>query len=258
MIDDKYLVLLHAELDGVNSPEESAILHTHLAANPEARRLFAELRGMSNLLGEVKSSAPPPHLQHAIMHAVAQRSAPRVVRHSLFESIAGWLCEIFEPKFAFSFAGGLAVGVLLFALALQMIKGGVNDNAKLYGTIGAPQTAERVQSRTMVHELARGEITWRRAENLIVTEFTLAAPEPFDLVLSFEPSALKCREVAAISGEELSGAVLDAGRLQLSHSGERSYRIVFQSNPNAVAGARVQFQRNGAVLFDEEISFEKH
>ncbi len=258
MIDDKYLTLLHGELDGVNSPQESAKLNAYLAAHPEAQRLLAELRGMSNLLGEVKPVEPPAHLQHAVMNTIAQRRAARAADQGRFTTFKNWLSEIFEPKFAFSFAGGLAVGVLLFALALQTMKDKVNENAKLFGTIGAPQTEEREQSRTIAHEIARGEIKWRHEEDQLVAEIDLAATEPFDLVVLFEASALRCKEVAVIDGEELPNTVLQQGRLQLLHAGERSYRIVFQSNQSTGAGARVQFQRNGAAFLDEVISFEKH
>ncbi len=258
MIDNKYLELLHGELDGANSPQESALLTAYLAANPEAQRLAEELRGMSNLLGEVKPVTPPAHLQYAIMNTIARRRAPRTAKHGQLAAFKNWLIEIFEPKSAFSFAGGLAVGVLLFALALQMTKDGASDSTKLYGTIGAPHTAEQQTAskpRIISHEVATGAMNWHREGDVLVVEITLAAAEAFDLIVLFEPSGLRCKGISVIDGAELPDAVLQAGRLQLSHVGEKSYRITFQASKEAAPAACVQFQRNGALLYDEKISF---
>jgi hypothetical protein len=261
MIDDKYLALLHAELDGLNSPQASARLTAYLAANPEAQRFYEELRGMANTLAEVKPVEPPAHLQSAIMNALTRRHAPRVAKQSRLAAFKDWWEEIFETKYAFSFAGGLAVGIVLFALAVQLTtKERVSDSSKLYGTIGAPQTAERsaeFKSHSIQHEAAGGEIKWRREGDLLETEIALTATEAFDLVILFEAGALKCKGISSIDGSALPNAVLQAGRLQLAHAGERSYHLTFQLSKPAAPAMRVQFQRNGVVFYDEEIALTK-
>lgn len=257
MIENKYLELLHAELDGVNTPQESARLAAYLAVHPEAQRLYDELRGMANVLAEVKPVTPPASLQYAIMKTIAERAA----KPNQLTAIKSWWAEIFEPRFALSFAGGLAVGVLLFALAMQFTaKAGVSDS-QLYGTIGAPQNEERSaesKSFDIQHETANGEMKWRREGERLVTEITLAAAEAFELAVLFDANAMKCNGISASDGGTLPNAVLQEGRLQLAHSGARSYRISFQLRSEAAPAARVQFQRNGVLVYDEEVLFSAH
>jgi anti-sigma factor RsiW len=118
MIDDKYTELIHREIDGANSPQESAQLKAYLAAHPEAQRFHDELASMSNLLREVQPVEPPAPLQDIVMYRLPNRYAAQP-KTSLLATLREWFEVKINFKYAYVFAGGLTMGIVMYALLLQ-------------------------------------------------------------------------------------------------------------------------------------------
>ncbi len=85
MLNRDQIELIQREIDGANTPDESAAFRSLLEKDPEARALEADLRQVTALLGRVEERAPPPHLRRAILEALPPpaRASP--------EAAAGWM-----------------------------------------------------------------------------------------------------------------------------------------------------------------------
>ena len=75
MLQQQQIELIHREIDGATTPDESTAARKLVAEDPEARALDADLRRVGRLFQQVGSREPPIHLKQNIMAAVA-RSAP--------------------------------------------------------------------------------------------------------------------------------------------------------------------------------------
>jgi hypothetical protein len=70
MLTRDQVELIQHEIDGANSPADSARVRALVAANPEAQALLAGLREVTHVFERVAERAPPPRLQQAILAAV--------------------------------------------------------------------------------------------------------------------------------------------------------------------------------------------
>jgi hypothetical protein len=261
MIDEKYLALIHGELDGANSPKQSAKLKAYLAANVEAQKFYDELAVMFATLQEVKPIEPPAHLQYAIMNALPPRRDPARAGRNFLSAAAAWLTARLELKHAFSFASGLAVGVALFALFFhEKAKNEATDWSKLYGTIGAPPAASQLKSADSL-EIRQpgvsGVINLKHAGETLVAEIALATPQPLDFFISYDANALGFKSFAVLEETEAVEADLRAGRIKLSHAGEKHYAFIFSRHGNMLPSINFQVMRAGTVLFEDKISWQK-
>src|SRR5574341_714789 len=145
MIADKYTELIHREIDGANSPHESAELKAYLAAHPEAQRFHDELASMSNLLREVQPVEPPAPLQDIVMYRLPNRYAAQP-KTSLLATLREWFEVKANFKYAYAFAGGLTMGIVMYALLLQTTLQMPGDLNKISGTIGQRELAENIKT----------------------------------------------------------------------------------------------------------------
>ncbi len=59
-MDNKYLELIHNEIDRANTPEARVELEAFLAENPEAQALYNELAALTGMLDKVEARIRPP------------------------------------------------------------------------------------------------------------------------------------------------------------------------------------------------------
>ena len=109
MIDEKYLELIQADVDGELPEQHRAELSRHLLANPEARAAREELKRLCGLLDSVPKVEPPSDLKASILGAV-RLPAPR----GGFSSVRGFGVPSGMLRYAAVFAGGLLVSAIAF------------------------------------------------------------------------------------------------------------------------------------------------
>ena len=101
-IDENYIELINADIDGELNDADKAELETYLAENAEARELHAELAALCDSLDGVEAETPPPHLRHVIMSSVKPKPAQ--------EPSPGFFESLFATpalKYAATFAAGV-------------------------------------------------------------------------------------------------------------------------------------------------------
>ena len=88
MLNTDQIELIQREIDGANTPEDSARVRALVAADPEAQALLAELREVGQLFERVGERAPPPRLKQAILAAL---QTPHV---EMPQSISRWFAVL--------------------------------------------------------------------------------------------------------------------------------------------------------------------
>jgi hypothetical protein len=76
MLGSREIELIHREIDGENTPQDSVAFQALVARNPEAHALAAELRELAALLGKVEQRAAPPGIRPAVLEALREHSCP--------------------------------------------------------------------------------------------------------------------------------------------------------------------------------------
>lgn len=180
MIDEKYIELIQAEVDGELPDTRRAELAAFLLANPEARALRDELKSLCGVLGQVPREEPPPGLRDGILAAVPASSGSFVPRR-------GWIAAWSGPaalRYAAVFAGGLFAGGLAFEASQD--RHASLDASDVAGTMVSGDQATRsapVDSVQVALDQVDGTVRLFTSPALRVVEFELNFKAPVDVVV---------------------------------------------------------------------------
>lgn len=168
MVPDKYLELIHAELDGRLTDQQRADLSRFLLENPEGRHLRDELRRLNAALARIEPVEPPAGLRESILESVKipARVAP---------SRPSWAAPAVF-RYAAAFAGGALLSALAFQMAASQRSG--LDPADLSGTMSSPPH----RATTVPLQQGHGSATVRETASGLVLEYDLAAGKPVKIV----------------------------------------------------------------------------
>jgi len=217
MNDQELQRLMNDQLDGVLSPEESERLTRFLQSSEKAQAQYQKLGQVFTALSRTPLEEPPPDLKQNVLRQIRLRSAGAPARE-------GWLGTIVSAfrarptlRYAYSFAGGAALGVLAFAMISGnvMNRAGV-DMSPVTGTMMAPSegvTYQHIASRDFTlpdcHILAETLL----AKDQLLARLTLESAPGTDLILEFDPAAWDATAVRqATAGNEV---MLGSGRLSI-------------------------------------------
>ena len=256
MSNDKYIELIHRELDGLNSPRESAQLRDHLAANPEAQQFYDEMLATASLLQEVKAVEPPAHLQHVIMNRLPANRYGRSAPTRWWAELREWLEVKFNFKYVYAFAGGLAVGVALFVLISSTPS---LDSDQLTGTMmqrGQQNKLKTIKNLEINRDGVTGKIEVKQSAEIVRMELTLASTQPIELTISFDEQQLGFASLAMREGSTLGEAILIPGAAKFSHAGPKSYAVVLTKKNRTASKLEFKIARAGEVLEEWTIAVE--
>ena len=167
MLHRDQIELIHREIDGANTPDESAAFRSLIQENPEARALAAELRQVTAHFEQWEEREPPPHLKRAILDALPQpaRASPHpIVRWTVSQLtlVTALMEELIMTRKAL-LIGSTAVAVVIFVAALVT---GFPPGGGEAGTIGAGDSIAGVRQAARY-----------RGRAMTQADVTLANPE---------------------------------------------------------------------------------
>lgn len=253
MIADKYIELIHREIDGRNSPQASAKLAAFLAANPQAQKLYDELQALSGMLQEVKPVEPPPHLPHMIMNRLPP-SQP--VRRSLFAPLQEWLEARGKFKYAYVFSGGLAAGLAAVAIFFQTARPTSEDLSKLSGAMIPREQVENLktaESREIKHEQVTGVLHLKDSPEIMVVEFSLASMQEVELDVAFDEKNLAFKGVIAFAQSFPGEVNVRGSALELKHRGQQRYAVIFVKQKQAAGALHLKIGRAGEIFYHQTL-----
>ena len=243
---------MNAEIDGANSPGASRELREYLDANPDARRRFDELKEVGRVLTDANQVSPPEALKRAIMRAVTARENAEV-KVGLLEKMREVLGPAPRMRLAFAFAGGVAVGIGLFALLSvtlpQTVPGGA---ANLMGTIGGGERCF-VGADPVSFDVpgAAGRASVRYCAETVTLELSLSSESEVVVVLSYDEEVDFDGLMALQAGDH---AVRVTGhRTELTHIGTRDYDLFFTDYTESHLPLRMSVLAAGRSVFESSV-----
>lgn len=224
MIDEKYIELIHKEIDGVIRPEEQRMLKAYLNENPEAQTLYRELLQTVQLLNQVEEIEPSANLKERIMSSIDpnKSEAPRQKPASV-SFMFRWFV-----KPAYTFALGMIAGLLIYGLVVEnLIQKHSPDTNGLYGVMGINEnmSGKKAQKVSVLLPEIKGTISMRQAESAVRLEANLTTPYECDIIMEYDPSQIR------FDGMPMKGryAILENSDqfVRIKSSGQIQYNIYF-------------------------------
>lgn len=175
MIEEKYIELIQADVDGELPDERRAELSSYLLAHPEAQALRAELVTIARALDRIAPAEPPADLRERILARLPPAS--RTARHGGGGGSSSHL------RWAAAIAGATLLGAIVFRLASD--GGSTVDVSNLSGTMASPDAAAPAPLDQAVVELneVRGTVSLLGSPNAQIVEFDVAVKGPVEVVV---------------------------------------------------------------------------
>jgi len=255
MIPDKYIELIHREIDGLNSPKQSAKLKTFLAANVEAQKLYDELTTMSAMMKEAKVVEPPSHLQHVIMNALPPHRYP-AKKAGILAQAMDFVESKINFKYAYAFSGGLALGVAMYALVFQAALKAPDDSSELSGAMMRREPVEKLKtahSFEINRDGVTGKIDLKIATDIVAAELALESTQPVELTIIFDEQHLSFKSLTVLDESTSVEAILIPGAAQLTHVGRKSYALVLAKKDETASQLEFKIVRAGELLFERAV-----
>lgn len=236
MIDD---LVLNQEIDGENSPDQSARLREELDQRPELRARYERLLGLVRILEAEPPAEPPAGLTAQIMRAVRAKGRSAHGWSHWGETVRAALGRQPVLGFGAALAAGLVLGAFL---------AGVGEPLRLEegsgGTMlpGGGLELREVDRAVLAGEGYRGEAVVRAASGWVEVRVRLEGAPPLDLVATFDP-----RELTPL-GFDLQGApagqvVLGPDSLHVREAGAGDYVFRLSVRKPSPSGVQVRLGR---------------
>lgn len=238
MLDKSIIALINSDLDGAASAEEKARLRQICDKDPEARKYARELQALSRGLAEIDRAVPPPTLRHAVMRSIAERPAASH-RESRVLSPRFSLRMPLSLKHSLIFAGGVAAGLILFAVGSRVMRPGGMDEKDLVGSLAVHGSAFSVGTPV---EFENGDLhafvqTGIGIDQAIV-RVRLNVPPGTLMVLAY-PDRAGHVETVDLGKAERAQISLEQGRVVVQGVSSGEVGILFSGNAEVLSGARL-------------------
>lgn len=258
MIDEKYIRLMHQEIDGENSPEQCAELEAYLASNPEAQDFYRELKNLSSNLDAVERLEPPPNLAKRIINAIPKNKYKKRQRSRTSESFLASLKARLDYSYVYAFSGGLAVGALVAFLLLSTMGDASLNISHLAGTLRETTTIEDFDTIHVTRIDAaevQGTVRFKRKDRTILSEITLNAPEQIELLLRFDAPSVGLHGVSALEETGLQTSS-GPGAISLTHVGAGTYALIFEQKAPAIPPMDLRIYFDGKLVHQQSLHIE--
>lgn len=262
MTEEKFIELFNREIDGLNSPRESAELQAYLDSHPDARALFADLATITSALNRVKEVDPPASLKSEVMAALpSERTAPQ---HRF--SIVQWAKDFIELRssfqYAYVFAAGLILGVAIYSLVgIRSTASGTMDLSDVSGSIiisdaTFPFAAGPSFEINLAELGVAATVRTKYSKTLAVVELTLQSRNAIEVDFLYNRINLQFKgysQSRAVPGNLTIGEAA----VRLSNQGENTYILAFERFSGA-ADVSLRLLDSGRALFEKSLVIDSN
>jgi anti-sigma factor RsiW len=256
MIDKTLETLINETIDGTASPEDSARLQAALAADDEARAFFEDLQRLDGLLNAVPVVDPPAEVKKGILRRIdrtaarAPAPAPAAPTMGAGGFSFGNVFARFRPAYGFTFAGGIAAGIAVFAL---LAPPSAMEDGVLTGVMAPQETYEAFPVADRVsfdRQGVRGTLETRFSSNLVVGMIDVESAGEVEIVAGFDGTL---RPIGFRRLEPSSGTVrMGANEIRVRQEGHHIFWLVFEEGPAPPSDIRFRVQ-SGEQLFEQRL-----
>jgi len=212
---------IHREVDGLNTPDESAAVRSLVEKSPEARRQYEQLRVINSALARIERVAPPDTLRPAILKAVA----PRTGAPGSAGGARGWANRRWAPV-KLGYAASFVLGIVAVGLVTTVRNATeVTPADQMVGTLAPKPASVTVDTWKLDGKDLAGSFEMVRRQGQAVVEFTLDSTGPVDIALTCGSGCSDMRGFMRRAGHE-TAIRSDSGRLTVATQGLYSAEVV--------------------------------
>ncbi len=248
-IEQKYIDLINAEIDGAISDSDRAALHTFLQQDAEGKALHGELTSLSSLLESVAAVEPPPQLSHLIMSSV-KPARPA-------SASPGLLSALFRMP-ALTHAATFAAGVFL-ALSLlnsgQVSNRAFDDVTGLVGTVAAPVDASSLRKVAIDNPAIAGTVSLRKSGLMLILDFDLTTTRPIEIEADYTDKTIWFNGFAQLPESSSTIISADSGRVRLTAQGKRRFAVYLHNEGGRRTTVKLRFLADGQLLHEAGLDY---
>jgi hypothetical protein len=243
MVDEKYLELMHKEIDKSITPQEQSQLLLYLENNSEARSIHENLMRVSKMLELVDKVPAPPDLKDSVMRVVYSGEIRPEGRQNLLDRFRGLFQSSKGLRYALCATGGVLVGFLLFAMIPHASnRSNPTDKGNMIGTLflnGLGNDLEEIDQKKIDTGDIHGLITTRFGFQVVIADLEISSPGPVELTLRYNPGDLGFSGFAQSKFQRQNLKTSD-GYIEMTHQGSNRYVFAFNNNVNSVSFVDLQ------------------
>jgi hypothetical protein len=195
-MNEEYLNLIQAEIDGLNSDSDSARMRSLIAEHPELRTAFEELKAVKLAIESLGEIEPPATLRVSIMNAIPERAMEHSNTSEKASLWAGIVSLVTSPKpvsLAYAFSLGLIVAFVATSVLIPPTTG--SDIDQIAGTMGAVSLSgfETIASFAIQEEEEgeeEGSVKVHQSRDMIIIEFTYFRGRPIVANIEYDEEFL--------------------------------------------------------------------
>jgi anti-sigma factor RsiW len=243
--NERYIELIHGEIDGTNSPNETRVLQRLLGHDDEAREFHGDMKQLTEILDRVEDADLPKGLRDQIRSEISARPAvqPAVAPRRWTPGSA--------LRISVALAAGLILGLLIGPRLLD--PGQTWDPADFSG---AMTSGSRVTDPVEI-DLDGFSATIHGVQNgdRILVSYDISSETPVEVELTYDPGKI-----------DLTGFVRRGGRFDVIQArdgrfiieGDHEFRgnLLFERIDPATTSLRLQARRNGSVIGEDLLSLD--
>ncbi len=248
-IEQKYIDLINADIDGEIEHADKSELDVFLEENDEARAMRKGLAALAGSIESIEPVSPPPHLRHVIMNSV--KPAPTKVESP------GILQMLFESpvlKYSSTFAAGVLL-TLSIVSSDQISNQAFDDVTGLVGTISDPISGNLVNTIAVDNAEIAGQVSLRTTGSMLILDFDLVANSPVEIEADYADRTIWFNGFAQL---ESSGTTVSAksGSVTLGMEGKRRYAVYLQNGGERSVTVNLRFVTGGEVVHEASLKYE--
>lgn len=257
-IDKYYIELMNKEIDGLITPQEKTELQNYFSENPDAKKMYQQMKHMAEVLTQIPQFEPSPNLKKRIINSL---DFNRFTKNEIGVNLFSWLSRrlhVSRPQLAYIFAFGLIVGfiihLLFFTQQLDQKSLNLDD---LTGTIGIIDSKEYISIRKIPIDLPdiSGNIEIGKLAKFTILTTTLFSQNQYELVVEYNNSevsfiGMKPQNTPHFLVENIRN------RLKISHYGNSDNTLVFQRSNGAKSIITFNINMFDQVIWSKEILWD--
>lgn len=232
MLNRDQIELIHREIDGANTPAESAAFRSLIEEDSEAKAFEADLRHVTLLLDRVEDSEPPRHLKRAILDALPQQ-VRATSGWEAFVNHSRTVLDGFRKRPRFALASSLCVGLVAGFAAYAAFEGTIltdhSDTVGLTGTFFEPRAADELGTTNEVTidiDAGSGRVGVQTAQDVVFVELELDAEQALEIRLTFGEGTYGLRGYSRLRSEVGSYLTAEPGLVRITTSGANTHAFV--------------------------------
>lgn len=229
MIDEREIELIHGELDGQNSPEESVRVRVLLSTNPDARALYDDLRQLDGLMRPGAGEELPRTLHRRIMRALPS---------GLYRKERRFAAGIFRLTFRLprvatvaALCAGVAIGIGAALFAAGGFPGSDRGSLMVGSSVVRPFTTAEIVADDARITLPGADIdvVLRHSNDAVSVQFTGSSAALLDLRLRVPGDNVEFESFHRFQGT--TGGFRQEHRIvHIPFSGETSLGLLFRKH----------------------------